>query len=310
MTRLALLFATLAAFALLLAGASAHSAPPSPSRPATVAITYLGTNGYLFVSGDTRILVDPYFSRLPLGAVALGQPIAPDRARIAWSMTKLPRRIDRIFVTHGHFDHLLDVPAVAHETGATLVASQTSCFVASAAAAASNGTLSTLAVRPGASVRAGAATVRILPATHDRILGFTPFPGTISEPPSRPPTKPGDWKLGEPLAFLIELNGKRIYVDSGGVSGAPLPEVAGPVDLAIIGVALPDARRRLAPLLARLQPRWFLPSHQDDFFRPLDAGFQYGPLTDVAAVRAAWSRHGGAPERFLVLDYFQPWVLQ
>ncbi len=312
---LSLLLLLLAAFGCV-AEKARHGGFARPQRQgkgadrAGVQITYLGTNGYLFSAGDTRILVDPYFSRLPLGRIALGQTIAPERARIAWAMSKLPRRIDRIFVTHGHFDHLLDVPAVAHGTGATLVASQTSCFIASAAAAASNQTLQALAVRPGGNVQAGAATVRVLSATHDRILGLTPFPGSVAELPSRPPTKPGDWKLGEPLAFLIELNGKRIYVDSGGVSGAPLPEVAGPVDLAIIGVALPDARRRLGPLLARLQPRWFLPSHQDDFFRPLDEGFRYGPLTDAAAVREAWSRHGGAPDRFVQLDYFQPWTLR
>ena len=57
------------------------------------------------------------------------------------------------------------------------------------------------------------------------------------------------------------------------------------MDLAILGVALPDSRARLHATLERLQPRYVLPSHQDNFFRPLNAGFQFGPFTDFPRVQ-------------------------
>ena len=79
------------------------------------------------------------------------------------------------------------------------------------------------------------------------------------------------------------------------------------VDLAILGMALPDSRARLAAALARLQPRYVLPSHQDDFFRPLSAGFQFGPLTDFPFVQRESTQHNRS--RLILLDYFRPWTL-
>jgi len=70
---------------------------------------------------------------------------------------------------------------------------------------------------------------------------------------------------------------------------------------------LPDSRARLAAALARLQPRYVLPSHQDDFFRPLSAGFQFGPLTDFPFVQRESAQQNRS--RLILLDYFRPWTL-
>ena len=120
-----------------------------------------------------------------------------------------------------------------------------------------------------------------------------------------PPQRAADWICGEPLAFLIEVNGQRIYIDSGGTPAQLPPNER--VDLAILGMALPDSRARLAAALARLQPRYVLPSHQDDFFRPLSAGFQFGPLTDFPFVQRESAQQNRS--RLILLDYFRPWTL-
>jgi len=78
----------------------------------------------------------------------------------------------------------------------------------------------------------------------------------------------------------IEAAGKRIYIDSGGVPGAPPSAAIGHVDLAILGVALPDSRQRFAEAVRRLSPRYILPSHQDDLLAPLSGGFVFGKLTN------------------------------
>ena len=79
------------------------------------------------------------------------------------------------------------------------------------------------------------------------------------------------------------------------------------MDLAILGVALPDSRTRLRAALERLQPRYFLPSHQDNFFRPLTAGFQFGPVTDFPRVQRECAQENRS--RLILLDYFKPWTL-
>jgi L-ascorbate metabolism protein UlaG (beta-lactamase superfamily) len=273
-----------------------------------VRVTYLGTNGYQFEFKGHALLVDPYFSRADLLSVALGSRIQPDASRINDGLRHLAPKADAVLVTHGHFDHLLDVPAVMAKTRARLIASTSSVDLAKRAGASSGD-----AVKPGDVRRIGPWKIRVLSATHDRLFGKVPF----DRPPSqaglsaeasgkaRPPQRPADWICGEPLAFLIEVNGQRIYIDSGGTSTQLPPNER--VDLAILGMALPDSRTRLHAALERLRPRYLLPSHQDDFFRPLDAGFQFGQLTDFPFVQRESAQQNRT--RLILLDYFRPWTL-
>jgi L-ascorbate metabolism protein UlaG (beta-lactamase superfamily) len=264
-----------------------------------VRVTYLGTNSYQFEFDGHALLVDPYFSRVDLLSIALGSRLHPDVQRIAESMRHLAPRADAILVTHGHFDHLLDVPTVMSRTHAHLIASPSSVDLTKRAGASSGD-----AVKAGDVRRVGPWKIRVLPATHDRLFGKVPF-DQHEVHGAGPPQRPADWICGEPLAFLIEVDGQRIYIDSGGTPAQLPPRES--VDLAILGMALPDSRARLPGALDRLEPRYFLPSHQDNFFRPLDAGFQFGPLTDFARVRRDYEQanHG----RLILLDYFRPWTL-
>ncbi len=241
-----------------------------------VRVTYLGTNGYQFEFKGRALLVDPYFSRVDLLSVAVDSRIQPNAFRINDGLRHLASYPDAVLVTHGHFDHLLDVPLIMARTRARLIASASSVDLAKRAGASSGDP-----VKPGDVRRIGPWTIRVLPAKHDRLFGKVPF----DRPAARVnmPHRAADWNCGEPLAFLIEVNGQRIYIDSGGT-----PE-------------------RLNATLERLQPRYILPSHQDNFFRPLKAGFQFGPLTDFSRVQRECAQQNRS--RLILLDYFKPWTL-
>ena len=268
-----------------------------------IRITYLGVNGYQLETAGHALLIDPYFSRPGAGAFLLDEAVAPDAARLDAGMAHVRPRVDAVLVTHAHIDHLLDVPPIMRRTRARLVGGPTAVNQARSLGIAAS---QCRPVRGGDVRRIGPWTIRVFSTAHDRLFGAVPFRGVRAEP-GPPPVKASDWVVGEPLAFVIEAAGRRIYIEAGGVPGVLPPEMK--VDLAILGVALPDARRHFAPAVRLLHPRFTLPSHQDDFFQPFDRGFIFGKMTDFPEVLRTWEREE-LPGRLILLDYFCPWTLR
>jgi L-ascorbate metabolism protein UlaG (beta-lactamase superfamily) len=297
--------------------------PPTDS----IRITYLGVNGFQFESSGHALLVDPYFTRVGLLSAGLNQPIQSDPKRVAEGLKHVPPHVDAILVTHAHFDHLLDVPEIMRRTHARLLAGHTAVRLVESVGISGNECES---VRPGSMQRIGPWTIRVFAAQHDRLFGKIPFDKCKNEGPSpqsspsgrgsreaagegetsvKRPVKASDWCLGEPLAFVIEAAGKRIYIDSGGVPGAPPDRRVKDVDLAILGVALPDSRERFAEAIKQLRPRYILPSHQDDMFAPLSRGFTFGKMTSFPEL-VRESKRKDLPGQLILLDYFRPWTLR
>lgn len=273
------------------------AAPPRSG----VRITYLGTNGYLLESRDTVLLIDPYFSRMSLLRSSLKMRTKAEPQRVDRWLAGVPR-IDGVLVTHSHIDHLFDVPQIlARRPRAPLYAADTGISLARSVGVPAR---QLHAVHPGEVLRICGATVRVQHATHDRIFGTVPFEG-----PARhtPPTNVDDWICGETIAFLIEMGGKRIYLAAGSLADDQPAAGLGRIDLAIQGAATPDALAAWPAILRRLQPIKVLPSHMDDFFRPLDRGFSFLAFTDFPRLRRMVADEH---RELILLDYFQPWTLR
>jgi L-ascorbate metabolism protein UlaG (beta-lactamase superfamily) len=277
---------------------------PATSAGGDVRVTYLGTNGFQFESSSHALLVDPYFSRINLWRVVLGFPVQPDEHRIGDAMKHLVSDVDAILVTHGHVDHLLDAPVLMRKTGARLIGSRTAVELAGCAGVPAS---RCQAVTEGDVLRVGPWRIRAFTTTHDRLFSIVPFAGEVRG--SGPPRHAADWVCGEPLAYLIEIAGERIFIDSGGTFAVLPPADIAPVDLAILGAALPDSRARFSAAVRRLRPRYVFPSHQDNFFRPLSAGFQFGLLTDFPGLLRNYKREP-PPGHLILFDYFRPWTLR
>ncbi len=81
-----------------------------------VTIRYLGCNGLYISDGETNLLVDPYLTRLDVtptssrGRRALIQP-NEEVVRATLEHAQITH-VNAIFVSHGHWDHALDIGAV------------------------------------------------------------------------------------------------------------------------------------------------------------------------------------------------------
>ena len=277
--------------------------PNAPPPSNAIRVTYLGVNGFQFETNDHALLVDPYFTRVGLWAGALNERIESDPNRVAEGLKHVRSRVDAILVTHAHFDHLLDAPEIMRRTHARLIAGPTAVRLVTSFGI--SGT-ACRAVKAGSVQRIGPWTIRVFAAQHDRLFGKIPFTG---RPALSKPVKASDWGVGEPLAFVIEAAGKRIYIDSGGIPGSPPDAHVKDVDLAILGAALPDSRERFAEAVRQLRPRYIFPSHQDNMFAPFDRGFVFGKMTNFPAIAREQIKEN-LPGRLILLDYFRPWTLR
>jgi L-ascorbate metabolism protein UlaG (beta-lactamase superfamily) len=284
----------------------------APECPVSgVRVTYLGVNGYLLQSRDAAVLVDPYFSRVSAGEYLFSSNLRPNEDRIRWAERFLPSHVDLILVTHAHCDHLFDVPAIARRTGALVVASRTSCYLARSMGTPAN-RLVPMLLRPGAKVESrsfGAVTVQTILTDHDRLFGMDLFPGTLESVPASPPTRGARWVAGEPLSFVITMGGKRIFINSGSIHPPVVP--VAPVDLAILGAAAADSRKDFVPTVRAVSPRYIIASHQDNFFMAPEKGFHFLPSSNFPAViRDLQKEKPPGYRNLVVLDYFRPWTLR
>src|SRR5690349_7623962 len=89
--------------------AIAEAAWRARDLPAGVELEWLGTAGFRLSCEGTDLLIDPYLTRLPFGDVARGRVVREPPSRLP--------RASAILVGHTHFDHAMDVPALARAAG-------------------------------------------------------------------------------------------------------------------------------------------------------------------------------------------------
>jgi L-ascorbate metabolism protein UlaG (beta-lactamase superfamily) len=119
-------------------------------------IRFLGHAAFELADGDTRVLIDPFLTGNPKGAVSADE-VEPTH----------------IFLTHGHADHIGDTVDIAKRTGAQVVA-----IVELANELQEDGVENVSDPNIGGTVEFGNVSVRLVPAWH---TSTTPK-GTVNTP--------------------------------------------------------------------------------------------------------------------------------
>src|SRR5215470_11492731 len=153
----------------------AHGQRPDPSAK-QVELTYFGTAGWQISDGSAILLVDPYLSRIngpapPSGGTAT--VVQSDaRQKYSWSdvatsdVAVIDAHISRanfIFVTHTHYDHILDVPYIAKKTGATVIGTESTANVLRAYGLPDS---QLITVRGGEDYQFTAFSLKVIPSIH------------------------------------------------------------------------------------------------------------------------------------------------
>lgn len=242
----------------------------SPGLPESsgVCVTWLGTAGFLVSDGQTNILIDPFVSRYGLLRVGLGFSLPPRPDLIRDWLKRIGCSSARaVLVSHSHFDHALDAPFFARETGAVLVGSESTLNVGRGAGLPES---QLVLAQPGQPLEFGAFRLRFIESRHGPALfGRVPYPGTIDKP-LVPPQKASAYRLGGVYGILIEHpSGTILHHGSAGFLPGMYDDVR--ADVVLLGITgREDTEAYLAAVPDKVRPHLLIPIHFDDFFTPLD----------------------------------------
>ncbi|MBI2477812.1 MAG: metal-dependent hydrolase [Planctomycetia bacterium] len=205
----------------------------------TIELTWLGHASWAIKAGEHRILIDPFLNDSPTA------PVKADEVEASF-----------ILVSHGHFDHVADVAAIANRTGATVVSN----YEIATWFAEKHQVKNTLGMNLGGGVDLPFGRVKLTIAFHSSQLPDGAYGGN-----------PGGW--------LLTIGHKKIYFacDTALFSDMQLIGDAG-VDLAILPIGDmftmgPDDSIEAIKLI---MPKHVAPSH-------------YNTWPPIAQDAAAWA---------------------
>lgn len=246
-----------------------------------IRITWLGTAGFSIEFEGHVLLIDPYLTRASL-ASCLFSPLRSDPALVR----RITPRADAILLSHTHFDHALDTPEIARQTGARVFGSESALHLCRAEGIPES-QLESVQLRAGGpphQAEVGPFRLRFWPSAHSAfLLGRVPFPGDIADC-SDLPLHAKHYRCGAVFGAEIEVAGKRLFH----VGSAELVEQGwrvGEIDLALACVAgWTTTERYPERLLAALSPGAVLLHHWDNFLRDIDAEARAFPAMRTEAL--------------------------
>lgn len=243
--------------------------------PPGLALTWLGTAGFRLAYQDTVVLIDPYVTRLPLRDLLARRPVpASERAIATWI-----DRADAVLVGHTHFDHALDVPAIARRFGCKVYGSTSLAHLMKLHDLAAQAVV----VTPHRNYEVGPFRFHFVPSLHSKLqLGLgIPYAGELTCD-HVDELSPQHYRCGQVWGLYIEVARTRIYHQ--GSADLIEDEIRDRgVDLFLCGIS----GRRFTPryierIVRALQPARIIPTHYDDFFRPLDAPTKFSFNVNLA----------------------------
>ena len=236
--------------------------PAAAPLPPGLELTWLGTAGFRLAYQGVVVWIDPYVTRLPLADLVRRRAVPPsDEAVARWV-----DRADAVLVGHTHFDHALDVPAIARRTGARVFGSRSLEHLMGLHGLAERATV----VEPHHDYEVGPFRFHFVPSVHSKLqLGLgIPYSGELTCEHLDDLT-PQAYRCGQVFGVAIEVAGIRFYHQGSADFVEDELRERG-VDVFLCGIS----GRRFTPryverIIARLQPSVIVPTHYDDFFRPL-----------------------------------------
>jgi L-ascorbate metabolism protein UlaG (beta-lactamase superfamily) len=235
-------------------------------------LTWFGTAGFKIRTDTCTILIDPYFSR--------NHKANPKQSLKSSDI----QDGDVILISHGHFDHIYDVPAVAANTGAKVY-----CGKGIAKPLIRNGMESGQiheVISDGENFDLNGIQAQAFFSRHvkfDRWLIFKTLVRVNFRLPRYLPLM-REYPEGQVLSWRLNVEGKAIHhFGSAGSTSDELARLSSQsTDILLVPLQGHSAITRIAhKYVEALQPDVVVPHHQDSFFPPISVLVDPQPLADM-----------------------------
>ncbi len=265
--------------------------------PAGLELEWLGVSGYRIGFEGQTIFIDPYVSRVPFGDLLRKRPTLPDPAALD-RFVRPAGEVAGVLVGHTHFDHAVDAPAIARRFDCKAYGSDSLVALMGLHGLAEQ----TVEVEPYRTYELGPFEVSFTPSVHSKLLlGLAvPYDGDLTCEHLDALT-PGAYRCGQVWGISIEVAGLRLY-HQGSANLVDEAIREGEVDVFLAGIAgrnfTDDYWQRILP---RLDPKVIVPTHYDNFFRPLGrqlefvSNVQLSQLPDEIGIVSADARIAALP---------------
>jgi L-ascorbate metabolism protein UlaG (beta-lactamase superfamily) len=246
--------------------------PPVPTESVaadSVTATWLGVTTLLFDDGETQLLIDGFFSRPSLADIVFNVPVESDAATINTVMDVYEmRRLAAIIPVHSHFDHALDVGAIANRSNASILGSESTAQIARGAGVPED---QIIVVSFGESYAFGEFTVRIIESVHAPIGwgGTVPLGGVVNEPLETPAPITA-WREGGSFSILVaHPQGTTLVQGSAGYVERAMRNVRADVVMlgtsGLVGLGNDYTRKYWQTYVTATGALRVIPVHFDDF---------------------------------------------
>jgi L-ascorbate metabolism protein UlaG (beta-lactamase superfamily) len=248
--------------------------------PDGLEVEWLGVSGYRISAEGKTLFVDPYLSRVPFADLLRRRSALPDPAALD-RFVHAPGEVVGVLVGHTHFDHAVDAPAIARRFGCKAYGSDSLVTLMGLHGLAGQA----VEVEPYRTYELGPFEVSFTPSVHSKLLlGLAvPYDGDLTCEHLDGLT-PGAYRCGQVWGISIKVAGVSFYHQgSANLIDEAVRERG--VDVFLAGVAgrnfTDDYWQRIIP---RLDPKVVVPTHYDNFFRPLGQRLEFVSDVRLAAL--------------------------
>lgn len=228
-----------------------------------VTVKWMSVASFVIDDGETKIMLDPMFTRAGMKHWLNLSKFKSDEELVKKVLNDSDlMKVNALFASHSHFDHVVDAPMVAKLTGGTFYTDESSEIIAKAY---KDQAIKTQLIQNKMPIQIGKFKVTPVKRGHNSIaLQLDFLPGQV---PADFDFGFYDYHVGDTWFYLIEHPEGVILIDQGGNSYLEeAMALTTKADVLIQGVAnRVSDEEYLAGYFNHFRPKVFIPSHFDNF---------------------------------------------